>query len=228
MAMTTKKDIQERNQALEQQVTELQNELTEKALTLHETEARLDSVGRIMFDSTKVQQLLNYERDATLKLTGMLEGVSRQFMWALSMFDTISLYAPEHTETKGLLIDTLKKETAAFMDFFLTGDYTSAQMQKIIEHGRQMVSLDAYDFEDGYGDMISDLLADTFGVPATDQEVPDEVPEGAYEYVAHPDYEIEGDQSAEESGWVRGVTLPAEPTVIDPDFGLHRIDAKDR
>jgi hypothetical protein len=124
----TKKDIEDYNQTLQQQILGLQQELTEKSLLLHDAETRVNAFERINEDADGVRDQLRYERNVTYELSTMMDSLARQFMWSLT------------------------------------------RMAVIMESG----------------------------VPPTDQEVPDEVPRDAYEYVA------------------------------DPDFGLHRIDAKDR
>jgi uncharacterized protein YukE len=192
MAMTTKKDIQERNQALEQQVTELQNELTEKSLLLHDAETRVNAFERISEDADGVRDQLRYERNVTYKLSTMVDGLARQFMWSLTMMDSILLYTPEDTNTRQMLMKTLKSEVAPFVEEFQGHIYNAETLQAHFDQGR---SSNTFDISDD-SDLMTTILES--GVPPTDQEVPDEVPHDAYEYVA------------------------------DPDFGLHRIDAKDR
>jgi uncharacterized protein YukE len=192
MAMTkkmTKKDIEDYNQTLQQQILGLQQELTEKSLLLHDAETRVNAFERISEDADGVRDQLRYERNVTYKLSTMVDGLARQFMWSLTMMDSILLYTPEDTNTRQMLMKTLKSEVAPFVEEFQGHIYNAETLQAHFDQGRSSNIFDDSDL------MTTILESD---VPPTDQEVPDEVPHDAYEYVA------------------------------DPDFGLHRIDAKDR
>jgi hypothetical protein len=77
----TKKDIEDYNQTLQQQILGLQQELTEKSLLLHDAETRVNAFERINEDADGVRDQLRYERNVTYELSTMMDSLARQFMW---------------------------------------------------------------------------------------------------------------------------------------------------
>jgi hypothetical protein len=85
----TKKDIEDYNQTLQQQILGLQQELTEKSLLLHDAETRVNAFERINEDADGVRDQLRYERNVTYELSTMMDSLARQFMWSLTRMAVI-------------------------------------------------------------------------------------------------------------------------------------------
>jgi hypothetical protein len=126
MHRLTKQDLQNRVDDLEKQVTDLQNELGEKAFQLHEAEEASNGSqdsNEPDVDVEKLRWLLDIEQEFIQDLAKALEGTANQFAWAISMAQSIYLYkGPDRSVKEGLYTQFLQ-QTDEFIKNYNLGGY---------------------------------------------------------------------------------------------------------
>lgn len=208
---TTKKDLQARIAELESelqtrteqfqdQVSSLQDELAIKCDALLDATDAVSDAHEAVRDAQVAYQQLDYERTLTNTLVSLVDDMSRQFRWALSMFDTISLYTAQDGEAaREEMLTLLTTETDAFVDEFEQGLFDANQLLPEIQAERDQLSqLAQFDITD-VTDLLSTFLG-AIGVEETEVD-PDPTPFAGFSF---SDVRTE---SAEESS-----EEPTEPT----------------
>ena len=172
MAITTKKDLQERITALESQVTDLQNELSQTAFALSDAEDQLAISKTRANQLYNTEQLLRYEKANTIQLAYELEAMSSQFAWALSMTDAIYLYPGPYTKIKKNLIGILGDETLDFIEKFDRDDFKA---ETILDRFKEEGPRPSYHVTTNIEDPMIKVFTDILGTDPVDQEVPDDL-----------------------------------------------------